>query len=124
MSDCPRCKLPMSSEEYESEKVLFCNNCWGHWIPPAAFERIVATEVYQFSTDEKHSVIKRWSAATSSMMRTAANIGCPDCGSLMNQAPFATGCGVVVDRCPDHGVWLDGGEIKRVQIFIDEKKGK
>lgn len=122
MSDCPRCQLPMTAEVYEGENVGFCNTCWGHWIDPASFKKILNSEVYEFTKSDKESIIKRWSGNNSTMMRTSADINCPDCSKTMKQVPFARGCGVVVDRCEEHGIWLDGGEIKRIQIYIDELK--
>ncbi len=122
MSECPRCQLAMSSYAYEDQPVEFCTNCWGYWVSPDAFQKILRSEVYEFSKSDKDSVLKRWSGHNSTMLRTSANIGCPTCGETMEQIPFATGCGVVVDRCKPHGVWLDGGEIKRIQIFLDERK--
>lgn len=120
MSDCPRCQLPMSDEQYEGETIQFCSNCWGHWINPTSFKKILDSEVYEFTKSDKESVIKRWSGSNSTMMRTSADIPCPDCSQTLSQVPFARGCGVVVDRCEEHGIWLDGGEIKRIQIYIDD----
>jgi len=112
----------MTAEVYEGENVEFCSTCWGHWINPDSFRKILNSEVYEFTKSDKESVIKRWSGNNSTMMRTSADIACPVCSETMKQVPFARGCGVVVDRCEEHGIWLDGGEIKRIQIYIDELK--
>jgi Zn-finger nucleic acid-binding protein len=32
----------------------------------------------------------------------------------MNRVNFGTKSGVIVDRCRDHGVWLDGGELRHL----------
>ena len=39
----------------------------------------------------------------------------------MNRVNFGTNSGVIVDRCKDHGVWLDGGELR--QLFEWMKAG-
>ena len=39
---------------------------------------------------------------------------CPDCGKLMNRRSFGQRSGVIVDDCREHGVWLDGGELRRL----------
>jgi Zn-finger nucleic acid-binding protein len=41
-------------------------------------------------------------------------IKCPVCTKLMNRVNFGTKSGVIVDRCRDHGVWLDGGELRHL----------
>ena len=120
MSDCPRCQLPMSSEPYEGQDVDFCSTCWGHWVDPVSFKKILTSEVYEFTKSDKESIIKRWSGNNSTMMSTADEIKCPNCDKTMKQMPFTTGCGVVVDSCKEHGIWLDGGEIKRIQIYLDD----
>jgi Zn-finger nucleic acid-binding protein len=48
-------------------------------------------------------------------------IKCPVCSNLMNRVNFGTKSGVIVDRCRDHGVWLDGGELR--QLFEWMKAG-
>ena len=32
----------------------------------------------------------------------------------MNRINFGTNSGVIVDRCKDHGIWLDGGDLKHL----------
>lgn len=38
-------------------------------------------------------------------------IKCPVCRNFMRRVNFGHRSGVVVDRCREHGVWLDNGEI-------------
>ena len=33
----------------------------------------------------------------------------------MNAVNFAYDSGVIINRCPDHGIWLDSGELKRIK---------
>lgn len=39
---------------------------------------------------------------------------CPECGRLMNRVNAGAGSGVVIDRCGRHGVWVDGGKLRRI----------
>ena len=41
-------------------------------------------------------------------------IKCPVCRKIMNRVNFGHRSGVVIDRCRDHGVWLDGGELRHL----------
>jgi Zn-finger nucleic acid-binding protein len=41
-------------------------------------------------------------------------IKCPVCAKLMNRVNFGAKSGVIVDRCKEHGVWLDGGELRHL----------
>jgi Zn-finger nucleic acid-binding protein len=39
---------------------------------------------------------------------------CPSCGELMHRQLHGRRSGVVVDRCRDHGLWLDAGELRQL----------
>lgn len=39
---------------------------------------------------------------------------CPSCGDLMHRQLFGRRSGVIVDRCRDHGTWLDAGELRQL----------
>ncbi len=39
---------------------------------------------------------------------------CPVCSDFMQRKNFGARSGVIADRCNKHGIWLDGGELKRL----------
>lgn len=119
MSDCPRCNLALQNETYEGTELLFCGSCWGHWVGFGAFKTILMNEVYEFSENDSKTILKKW-AQHESGEKLTEKINCPDCNKEMRQMDFADECPVLVDRCEDHGVWLDCAEIKEIQIFLDE----
>ena len=41
-------------------------------------------------------------------------IKCPVCRKLMNRINFGSRSGVIIDKCRNHGVWLDGGELRHL----------
>lgn len=43
---------------------------------------------------------------------------CPICSKMMNRVNFGAKSGVVVDVCKDHGVWLDGGELRHLAEWM------
>ena len=43
---------------------------------------------------------------------------CPACRALMARSNFARVSGVILDRCPRHGTWLDAGELWAVNAFL------
>jgi hypothetical protein len=48
-----------------------------------------------------------------------ATVSCPVCGLAMKKNEYAPNCPVQIDECEQHGVWLDTGEIKDLQVFIE-----
>ena len=48
---------------------------------------------------------------------------CPKCGSIMQRAHYDSSVHLIIDRCLEHGVWLDTGEIKKVQALAEKSAG-
>ena len=123
MPNCPICNLSLQPQEYEGVTILFCGNCWGHWLDHPSMAQILATESYGFSRDEQAVVLESWVRAADSEASSGAHgRKCPTCQKEMIESAFADDCPVLVDRCDDHGTWLDAGEIKQVQVFIENRK--
>ena len=43
---------------------------------------------------------------------------CPHCSELMHRRLQGIRSGVVVDRCRDHGIWLDAGELRTLLEWV------
>jgi Zn-finger nucleic acid-binding protein len=39
---------------------------------------------------------------------------CPTCRQPMHRQSYGARAGIIVDRCHQHGVWLDGGELRHI----------
>jgi hypothetical protein len=46
-------------------------------------------------------------------------VPCPVCGVEMMRKKYTRDCPVQIDECDPHGIWLDTGEIKDLQVFIE-----
>lgn len=118
--DCPRCQLGMTPSEYEGHDVHFCTTCWGYWLTRPQLESIVAGGEYQFSRAEANAVQQsHWLGDVDRQGDESAEVGCPVCGVTMTKRLFAPGAPVEVDECREHGVWLDTGEIKDLQVMLE-----
>lgn len=120
MADCPRCRLGLQSEEYEGAKVLFCGNCWGHWVTFEALAMIMASDQYQFSESEAATCLfGKWADANEEDPQPLDAALCPDCQQEMTTGPFSADCPIEVDRCARHGMWLDTSEVKQLQVYFE-----
>ncbi|MEN1681198.1 MAG: zf-TFIIB domain-containing protein [Planctomycetota bacterium] len=118
--DCPRCHLGMTPSEYEGHDVHFCPTCWGFWLTRPQLESIIAGGDYHFSRAEAKAVQdSHWLGDVDRQGDESAMIACPVCGATMNKHQFAPNAPVEVDECPEHGVWLDTGEIKDLQVMLE-----
>jgi Zn-finger nucleic acid-binding protein len=122
--DCPRCTLALSAQKYEKEVVHFCGSCWGCWVEQPRLKKILDNEMYQFSHGEKKTIFKTWAEKGDANRQGSEDqvVNCPVCSTAMARETFAEDCPVTVDRCEKHGVWLDTGELKEIQIFVESRK--
>jgi Zn-finger nucleic acid-binding protein len=117
--DCPRCKLPLSSESYEGHQVEICQSCWGVWVAPGKLEAILSSRQYQFDPQEKEKVLEDVPLRKRAPIKP---IVCPQCGVRMERLSMDPSLFLVIDRCARHGLWLDTGEIKTIQAVAERSK--
>ena len=43
---------------------------------------------------------------------------CPECQGFMQRRNFRKSSGVIIDRCHQHGTWLDADELEQIAGFI------
>ena len=124
--DCPRCGLSFSQQEYEGEKVSFCSTCWGHWLTRSQLDNIVKNIQYKFSKLERDVVLSTMTREGDVDRQGSEKqiINCPECANAMERKNYVSGCMIKIEECPEHGIWLDTGEIKDLQIFVESRMHK
>ena len=113
---CPRCHIPLQTVDLRlGEKFLIerCPVCLGLFFDPGeleAFLKLAVTRVHAVDPQRLHEVqnVKR------SGEYPVSYIDCPVCRKLMNRINLGARSGVIADQCREHGMWLDGGELRQV----------
>lgn len=107
---CPRCKTDLQVEWFKETEVDRCPACKGMWLDPGELDQIEDTV---FDEDElKGSVMYR---------SFQGNLPCPRCGEPMHLFLYRA-YDLELDLCQqEHGVWLDGGEEKRVLEIMRQR---
>ncbi len=118
--NCPRCKLPLRNVDYEGVEVDVCDACWGFWLDTGELEEILANRTFEFSDEEREQILNLRDASSTGTQEPAP---CPKCGTEMARAHYDESVHVVIDQCSSHGVWLDTGEIKKVQALAEKSAG-
>ena len=118
---CPRCQLSLQPQTYEGQEVRFCGDCWGHWMRREQLEAIIADRSTKFTRGEREAVARDVRAAEDEAWfdGESAVVACPDCGAAMQKAKYDESYPIVIDVCPEHGLWLDHGEMKELQILLE-----
>jgi len=129
---CPRCHIPLQVIDLRLGDKFYierCERCLGLFFDPGELEALLdktVTHVYEIDHERLHEIrnVKRSSEYPLSY------IDCPVCMKLMNRINFGSHSGVIVDKCRNHGVWLDGGELRQIlewmksggELFRKEKQ--
>ncbi len=114
--NCPRCGINLEAIDLRiGGRFLIerCAQCLGLFFDPGELEALLeatVSNVFAINNNQLNSIV--------AMRRTAEfgsfYIKCPVCAKLMNRVNFGAKSGVIVSRCRDHGVWLDGGELRHL----------
>lgn len=113
---CPRCNISLRTIDLQLDgKFLIerCDECLGLFFDPGELEALLeATVSNVFSINR--SQLDNINTTMRATDYGEFYIKCPNCAKIMNRVNFGTKSGVIVDRCKEHGVWLDGGELRHL----------
>jgi Zn-finger nucleic acid-binding protein len=105
---CPHCQRETEFALVMKLKVVACPECQGFLTQSRDFAGLVAAVRSQFRGVEVARPL------VPAELRVSRN--CPTCDKKMETHPYAGPGSVVVDSCPScHTVWLDGGELERIE---------
>ena len=90
-----------------------CAHCLGLFLPLGSLEQLLDQAVGRvWSVDRQ--LLNQLAEAPRAGVAPVRYRPCPSCGDLMHRRLHGTRSGVVVDRCRDHGLWLDAGELRQL----------
>lgn len=90
-----------------------CPSCLGLFLPLGALERLVERQG-RATLQIDHRLLQALADAPRAAPAPVRYRPCPGCGELMQRSLHGRRSGVVVDRCRDHGLWLDAGELRQL----------
>lgn len=113
---CPVCAVPLKTIDLGIEGKFFierCETCLGLFFDPGELEALLDYSVKNvFEINRGRLELFKLSEQT--IGRVATYVKCPLCSKIMNRINFGARSGVVIDRCKEHGVWLDAGELRQL----------
>ncbi len=130
---CPRCEIPLQTLKVNSKEKLYieqCKKCFGFFFDLGELEYLVSesvTNVFEIDHKRLGNIVGNCNSDYG-----VKYIKCPVCDKYMNRVNFGARSGVIIDKCKDHGIWLDGGELKQImewtkaggKLFDNEKKNE
>lgn len=118
---CPVCSSLMPVRSVAGIGINECPGCNGIWVPENAFDSLVtrACEAARARNVAGLGVNARVTGANPRDIRVEYR-KCPACDGFMQRANFQKRSGVIIDRCHNHGTWLDADELEAIAGFILE----
>ncbi len=117
---CPRCNISMRTLDLKIEgKFLIerCEDCLGLFFDTGELEALIKASVKNVYDANRHK-INELNKTLRNNDYPAAYIKCPVCAQIMNRVNFGAKSGVIIDKCGDHGIWLDGGELRHLLEWV------
>ena len=117
---CPRCNVKLKTIDLKLNGTFLierCEDCLGFFFDPNELEALLeasVTNIFKIDRNGLDSINLHREPA----QYPVSYIKCPVCSQLMNRVNFGTRSGVIIDRCKDHGVWLDGGELRHLMEWM------
>jgi len=120
--ECPRDGSPLEARKREGDvEVDECGVCRGIWLDKGELEALqeASAQKHLHLGDPAGDSVSRSINEVAQLTTTGAK--CPRCGEKMTARDYGFGSQIVIDTCPaDCGVWLDVGEIERLEAFYEQ----
>lgn len=116
---CPRCDELLETQDWEGIQTLSCPSCRGTFFPGRALETVLNKLRATCDPVDVESVLKDFKDRfTRELPKAVRYKACPVCETVMTRRNYATVSGVIVDCCPDHGIWVDEAQFGALTEFI------
>jgi Zn-finger nucleic acid-binding protein len=121
-TNCPRCDLKLRSvalnlgQDFNIER---CRNCLGLFFDPSELASLldsVGSSAHEIDHARMQTLIDE--EVRHQDPNEFSYVPCPACSQLMHRKAYGVRAGVIVDRCKEHGVWLDGGELGQLLKWV------
>lgn len=116
---CPCCERWMEASEVGGLVIQECSKCHGLWAPDDVFDALVdrAAQAARARAEQGEPVVPRVDGGNPATSRVEYR-RCPACDALMGRRNFRKRSGVIIDRCHEHGTWLDAHELERIAGWV------
>lgn len=117
---CPSCDATLETTDYEGVRIEICPGCDGEWLDAGELRHIVKVREVRFSPEQREAVSAVTKIKPVPLKGYERNLVCPRCGGQTEPHNYGGDTGIVIDRCEGcGGVWLDGGELERIQMLVE-----
>lgn len=115
---CPHCSLNMETIEIEcngKHQIERCPECFGLFFDKGELD-LFLENVVVFRTEPDYLKVSK-GLYSKTKVSNIKYVPCPICDEVMTRKSYSLKSGVIVDRCREHGIWLDNGELQKLIEF-------
>lgn len=108
---CPRCNCGLKTIDLTNNGALLierCERCFGLFFDIGELEAYLDTSNRK-NSDINYQIITTITNENHHQEYPVMYLRCPVCKDLMNRINYGKKSGVVVNKCLNHGIWLDSG---------------
>ena len=100
---CPQCSDILLTLEFDRIEIDYCPGCRGVWLDAGELGILL-------ERDGNEALLL---SAPGTVRWKEKKRACPICSRGMEKV-LMTGSDVLLDECPAHGLWFDGGELSKI----------
>lgn len=121
---CPLDQSLLTKKIYEDAiEIDFCSTCEGVWLDKGELEKIQDIRVNDYSDELKMIPDYVGKSILLAKSKNSAPLNCPVCAEALERRQYGYGSQVMIDACVrGHGVWLDKGELKDLELFYERSR--
>lgn len=111
----------MTAEIYEGIEIDVCAECGGVWLDFGELPEIVETQEITWPERVIEQVMSTTGGMGVPIEERQRELYCSKCSTPLKPVNYQATSGIVIDICEnDHGVWLDKGELDKIQIYMEK----
>lgn len=112
---CPGCEATLNVIEFDLDppiRIERCESCFGMFFNPGELVALLEAKTNPLVWLDR----RRLEEITENYgyNHEVVYLKCPICGERMSHRNFGGRSGVVLDQCGAHGMWVEGGELRRL----------
>lgn len=109
--------------QYEGVDIDVCPQCKGIWLSFQNLNQIISRQSRVWTEKQKAEILQQTGKAGVPQEELERHLDCPECGELMPAVNYQYSSGIIINKCKHHhGVWLDCGELNKIQIYKEVAK--
>lgn len=116
---CPHCATALGTGRHEGVTIHGCSSCSGRFVGFAELKQIISDASRPRPETERAAAAEQAGTAATRPDSGSPVVACPECATTMRRYVYQYDTGVWIDACDAHGVWLDAGELERLEAIAE-----